>query len=61
MQLNFVEIKAGKPIMSDVFDGLNWLENLSGKKDLIKTLVYGGNEPQTRSLGEVIPWQDFGK
>jgi len=60
-QLNLVEIKAGQTIMSDMFDGLNWLENLSGKKDLIKTLVYGGNEPQTRSLGEVIPWKDFGK
>ena len=60
-QLNIVEIKAGQTIMSDMFDGLNWWENLSGKKDLQKTLVYGGNESQTRSLGEVIPWKDFGK
>ncbi len=61
LQLNFVEIKASQTIMSDMFDRLNWLENLSGKKDLIKTLVYGGNEQQSRSLGEVIPWKDFGK
>lgn len=61
LQLNLVEIKASQTIMSDMFDGLNRLEKLSGKKDLIKTLVYGGNEQQTRSLGEVIPWKDFGK
>ncbi len=61
LQLNLVEIKASQTIMSDMFDGLNWLENLSGKKDLLKTLVYGGNEHQSRSLGEVIPWKDFGK
>lgn len=61
LQLNLVEIKASQTIMSDMFDGLNRLEKLSGKKDIIKTLVYGGNEQQTRSLGEVIPWKDFGK
>jgi hypothetical protein len=61
LQLSLVEMKAGQTIMSDMFNGINWLENLSGKKDLGKFLVYGGNEHQSRSLGEVIPWKDFGK
>ena len=61
LQLNFVEIKAGQTIMSDMFDWLNWLENLSGKKGLTKTLVYGGKDRQSRSLGEVLPWNEFGK
>ena len=60
-QLNLVEIKAGQTIMSDMFDGLLWWENLSKRKNLSKTLVYGGNERQTRSMGEVVPWKDFGK
>ena len=60
-QLNLVEIKAGQTIMSDMFDGLLWWENLSKRKNLSKTLVYGGNERQTRNMGEVVPWKDFGK
>lgn len=61
LQLTLVEMKAGQTIMSDMFKGLSWWENLSGLKDLSKTLVYGGNERQTRSLGEVLPWKEFGK
>ena len=60
-QLNIAEIKAGQTVFSDMFNGLIWWENLSGRKDLHKTLVYGGNEQQKRSLGEVIPWKEFGK
>lgn len=60
-QLNLVEMKAGQTIMSDMFKGLTWWENLSGLKDLTKKLVYGGNENQTRSWGNVLPWKEFGK
>lgn len=60
-QLNIVEMKAGLTIMSDMFNGLTWWENLSGRKDLVKTLVYGGNENQNRSLGKVLSWKEFGK
>lgn len=59
--INIVEIKVGQTIMSDMFNGLNWWENLSGLKNLTKTLVYGGNESQTRSSGDVLPWKEFGK
>jgi hypothetical protein len=47
--------------MPDMFKGLTWWEQVSGKQNLSKTLVYGGNERQTRSLGEVLPWNEFGK
>lgn len=60
-QLNLVEIKAGQTIMSEMFAGHTWWENLSGRKDLLKTLVYGGNENQKRSMGDVVSWRDFGK
>jgi hypothetical protein len=59
--LNLVEIKAGQTIMSEMFAGLTWWENLSGRKDLLKTLVYGGNENQKRSMGDVVSWREFGK
>jgi len=61
LQLKIVEIKAGQTIMSDMFNSLNWWENLSGLKNLTKTLVFGGNDRQTRSAGEVLPWKEFGK
>ena len=60
-QLNLVEIKAGQTIMSEMFAGQTWWENLSGRKNLLKTLVYGGNENQKRSMGDVVSWRDFGK
>lgn len=60
-QLNLVEIKAGQTIMSEMFAGLTRWENLSGRKNLLKTLVYGGNENQKRSLGDVVSWREFGK
>lgn len=60
-QLNLVEIKAGQTIMSEMFAGHIWWENLSGRKNLLKTLVYGGNENQKRSMGDVVSWRDFGK
>lgn len=60
-KLNIVEIKAGQTVMPDMFKGLTWWENVSGKQNLSKTLVYGGNERQTRNSGEVLPWKEFGK
>jgi predicted AAA+ superfamily ATPase len=59
--INIFEIKAGQTIMSDMFKGLNWWEDLSGKKGLRKTLIYGGNENHERSMGNVLSWREFGK
>lgn len=56
-----LEIKATQTIMPDLFKGLNYFENLAEYDNLKKTLVYGGNEYQQRSVGSVVPWFDLGK
>lgn len=61
LELNLVEIKAGQTVMSEMFNTLAYWEKISERKNLLKTLVYGGNERQTRSDGEVLPWKEFGK
>jgi len=60
-KLHIVEMKAGQTVMPDMFNGLTWWEHVSGKQNLSKILVYGGNERQTRNAGEVLPWKEFGK
>lgn len=60
-EISIVEMKAGKTIMPDMFETLIWFEKLSRKNNLQKLLVYGGNENQKRSYGEVVSWLDFGK
>ncbi|MEL7588172.1 MAG: DUF4143 domain-containing protein [Prolixibacteraceae bacterium] len=54
------EFKATKTIMPDLFKGLTYYENLNNKQ-MNKTLVYGGNESQTRKYGNVLPWKAFGQ
>jgi hypothetical protein len=61
LELNLVEIKAGQTVMPEMFNTLAYWEKISKRKNLLKTLVYGGNERQTRSAGEVLPWKEFGK
>jgi uncharacterized protein len=56
-----IEFKATQTIMTDLFDGLNYFEKLSGKKNIRKTLVYGGSTPQKRTYADVTPWSDFAK
>lgn len=61
LELNLVEIKAGQTVMPEMFNTLAYWEKISKRKNLLKTLVYGGNERQIRSAGEVLPWKEFGK
>ena len=58
-KIKIVEIKAGITILPNMFNGLNWFEENTGLTSLQKILVYGGNEGQKRSYGEIIPWIDF--
>ncbi|MDW7730419.1 MAG: ATP-binding protein [Bacillota bacterium] len=53
-----VEIKAGKTIGSDYFKMLNYWSALAAGKAGPSFLIYGGNESQSRSQGQVIGWQD---
>ncbi len=61
LELTLVKIKAGQTVMPEMFNTLAYWEKISERKNLLKTLVYGGNERQTRSAGEVLPWKEFGK
>ena len=46
--------------MTDLFKGLNFFEKESKKDRLTKTLVYAGDQKQSRSAGNVVPWLEFG-
>ncbi|MFA9391752.1 MAG: ATP-binding protein [Prolixibacteraceae bacterium] len=61
IQLQIVEMKAGITVMPEMFKGLKWFEENTGLSNLKKILVYGGNEAQQRSYGEVVPWNEFVK
>ena len=47
--------------MSDLFKGLVYFENNAGKTNVTKTLVYAGNESQTRTAANVVSWSEFAK
>ncbi len=54
--LNLVEIKATQTIMSDLFKGMSYFENLAPQLVKSKTLVYAGLENQQRSNENVVSW-----
>jgi predicted AAA+ superfamily ATPase len=56
-----VEIKSGKTISSDFFDGLDYWCELSGSKPEKSFLIYGGDENQKRSKGTVLGWRSVDK
>ncbi len=60
-QTEIVEIKATQTIMPDLFKGLNYFADLDKEQSFTKTLVYGGNDYQKRSVVDVVPWFEFGK
>lgn len=53
-----IEIKSGATIASDLFNTLNAIEELVPKISM-KAAVYGGTERQSRSSGEVVPFDDL--
>jgi len=55
-RLNLVEIKATQTIMSDLFKGMHYFENLAPKLVKSKSLVYAGMENQQRSNENVVSW-----
>jgi uncharacterized protein len=61
LSINLVEFKSSQTIMSDQFKGLTYFENHIKVNSLTKTLVYAGSEHQSRTVADVVPWNDFGK
>lgn len=57
-ETEIIEIKATQTVMSDLFKGLNHYAALETEVKLTKTLVYGGNESQKRSVARVLSWND---
>ena len=52
-----VEFKSGQTLTSDFFKGLEeWLA-LAGQAAGRAFLVYGGDQRQSRTIAEAVPWQ----
>ena len=54
-----IEIKAGKTIANDYFDGLKYWTKLSSGKKRNTYVVYGGDETQKRSIGNIVSWRNI--
>lgn len=52
-----VEIKSGRTINSDFFDGLKYFQAQAGVSPADSFLVYGGDEIQDRSIAKVLGWK----
>lgn len=57
-RLTLVEAKAGRTASPGLFDGLRRVKGLLGQppRPCDALLVYGGDEPQTRSDAKLVPW-----
>jgi hypothetical protein len=56
-----IEIKAGRTVATDFFDGLDFWRRQSPGATIRPWLVYGGDTAQTRERGTVVPWAEIGK
>jgi len=56
-KLNVIEFKATQTVLPDLFKGLSYFENLS-KREISKTLVYGGSDNHERNQVKVVSWKD---
>lgn len=59
--LRLVEAKSGTTASASMFDGgrraLQQLTEIAGEHDLV--VVYGGDQRQERSVGQLLPWADL--
>jgi len=58
-RLNLVEIKATQTIMSDLFKGMSYFENLLPQIVKSKSLIYAGLENQKRTNENVVSWYNL--
>ena len=57
--LSPIEIKSGKTINTDFFEGLKYWNKLSKNIPENTFIIYAGNENQKRSLGNVLSWKNL--
>ena len=55
-----IEIKSGLTISKDFFNGIEYWNDLANNKPEDSFIVYTGEENQTRSLGNIISWENLG-
>jgi hypothetical protein len=51
-----LEIKSGKTINEDFFNGLKFYKDLAGEKNIFSYMIYGGGNVEVRSAAKVLPW-----
>jgi predicted AAA+ superfamily ATPase len=56
-----VEIKSGRTVASDFFNGIDDWRRISGQAETAAWLVYGGEREQTRARVHVLPWRRIGE
>lgn len=54
-----IEIKSGRTIKNSFFSGLNYWKKLTTTPSENLFLIYGGDENQSRSYGNVTSWRDL--
>lgn len=54
-----IEIKSGRTVAGDFFDGLDFWRKQSPDADIRPWLVYGGETAQARERGKVVPWREI--
>ncbi|MFH1227125.1 MAG: ATP-binding protein [Planctomycetota bacterium] len=54
-----IEIKSGRTIGEDFFDGIKYWNKLASKSDQNGYLIYKGDEDQQRTLAKVIGWKNI--
>lgn len=54
-----IEIKSGRTIGEDFFDGIKYWNKLAAKSDQNGYLIYNGDEDQQRTLAKVISWKNL--
>lgn len=57
LELMPLEVKSSKTIVSNFFDGLKYWNNLSNNPANQSYLVFGGDEVQKRTTGNVLGWK----
>ncbi len=54
-----IEIKSAKTININFFDGIKYWNNLSNNSPQNSYVIYAGNELQTRSIGNIVPYDSI--
>jgi len=56
-----VEIKSGRTLTAEFFSGLTKWKTIAGEAAGPAWLIYGGDQRQSRSAAEVLPWREIGE